>query len=174
MNGYALRALTVSMTVMLLSASPGFGEAQLEQAPNAEAKVSTIMQHASSRFTTHLDGVKQISWQPPTDEEISEIRSLGELAVDPLAKYLDSAQKDDLTQLLAVKFLAALKLPSTSTPLKLALAPDRWEITRAAALSTLYDLSQSDAKPYVQAALADKSALVRQRAKSLMDLYAVK
>ncbi len=99
------------------------------------------------------------------------MKALGQKAIVPLARYLDLQTKNGFTQLFAVKFLMAIGGPSTSGPLKRAFAEDQWEVTRAAALDGLFAVSQVEAKPYVEAALADKSQLVRQRAHDLRSLY---
>ena len=61
--------------------------------------------------------------------------------------------------------------PSTLGPLERALAQDQWDVTRAAALDGIYQVSPAEAKPYVEAALGDKSQVVRQRAHGLLSLY---
>jgi len=99
------------------------------------------------------------------------VEALGQKAVAPLAKYLDLQSKNGLTQLFAVKFLTAIGGSSTLGPLKRAFAQDQWEVTRVAALSGIFAVSHAEAKPYVEAALGDKSEVVRQRAQHLWSLY---
>ncbi len=99
------------------------------------------------------------------------MKALGQKAIVPLARYVDLRPKNDFTQLFAVKFLMAIAGPSTLGPLKRALAQDQWDVTRAAALSGIFQVSPAEAKPYVEAALGDKSQVVRQRAHDLWSLY---
>jgi hypothetical protein len=129
------------------------------------------MTTALSRCYSTVDGVKRISFEPPTNQEFAEVEALGQKAVAPLARYLDLQQKNGFTQLFAVKFLMAIGGSSTLGPLKRAFAQDQWEVTRAAALSGIFSVSQAEARPYVEAALADKSHLVQQRAQELLALY---
>lgn len=124
-----------------------------------------------SRCYSTVNGVKRISFEPPTNQEFAEVEALGPKAVAPLAKYLDLQPKNDLTQLFAVKFLMAIGGSSTLGPLKRAFAQDQWEVTRAAALDGIFAVSQVEAKPYVEAALGDSSQLVRRRAHHLWSLY---
>lgn len=119
-----------------------------------------------------VDGVKKISFEPPTNEEVAEVKALGQKAVVPLARYLDLQEKNGLTQLFAVKFLMAIGGSTILSPLKRAFAQqDQWEVTRAAALDGIFSVSRDEARPYVKAALADKSPLVHLRAKELLALY---
>jgi hypothetical protein len=122
-------------------------------------------------YSTTVDGVKKISFEPATNEEVAEVKALGQKAIAPLARYLDLQQKNGLTQLHAVKFLMVIGSPSTLGPLKRAFAQDQWDVTRAAALDGIFQVSPAEAKPYVEAGLADKSQVVRQRAYHLLGLY---
>ena len=99
------------------------------------------------------------------------MKALGQDAVVPLARYLDLEAKNGLTQLFVVKFLMAIGGSSTLGPLKRAFAQDQWEVTRAAALSGMFSVSRDEARPYVEAGLADKSHLVQQRAQQLLAMY---
>jgi hypothetical protein len=80
-------------------------------------------------------------------------------------------KKNGLTQLFAVKFLIAIGGSYTLGPLKRAFAQDQWEVTRAAALDGIFAVSHAEAKPYMEAALVDRSQLVRRRAHELWSLY---
>ena len=99
------------------------------------------------------------------------MEALGQKAIVPLARYVDLRPKNGFTQLFAVKFLMAVGGPPTLGPLKRALAQDQWEVVRAAALDGIFQVSPIEAKPYVEAALGDKSQLVRQYAQHLWTLY---
>lgn len=154
--------------ILIAYASLGYGQAS---DPKSSAEVDQIMTSALSRCYSTVDGVKRISFVPPTNEEIVEVEALGQKAIAPLAKYLDLQPKNDFTQLFAVKFLIAIGGPSTLGPLKRAFAQDQWEVTRAAALSGMFAASHAEAKPYVEAARSDSSPLVRQRARDLWNLY---
>ncbi len=161
------RALVLSC-IVIGYASRGFGQAS---DPKSSAIIDQIMATALSRCYSTVNGVKRISFEPATNQEFAEVEALGQKAVAPLAKYLDLQPKNDLTQLFAVKFLMAIGGSSTLGPLKRAFAQDQWEVTRAAALDGLFAVSHAEAKPYVEAALGDKSQLLRQRAHHLWSLY---
>jgi hypothetical protein len=139
------------------------------QAP--EIVVKNVMAVALSRCYSNIDGVKRISFEPATKDEFSQISVLGEKGILPLAKYLDLRDKDGFTQLFAVKFIIAIGGQSALEPLKRALQQDQWEVTRAQALAGLFQISPSEAQPYIQASLNDGSSLVRQRANDLWKLY---
>jgi uncharacterized membrane protein YqgA involved in biofilm formation len=161
------RALVLSC-IVIGYASLGFGQAS---EPKSSAVIDHIMTTALSRCYSTVNGVKRITFEPATNQEFAEVEALGQKAVAPLAKYLDLQPKNDLTQLFAVKFLMAIGGSSTLGPLKRAFAQDQWEVTRAAALDGLFAVSPAEAKPYVDAALGDKSQLVRRRAYHLWGLY---
>src|SRR5712664_3366513 len=157
------RALVLSCMISGY-ASLGFGQAS---DPKSSAIIERIMTTALSRCYSTVNGVKRISFEPATNQEFAEVEALGQKAVAPLAKYLDLQPKNDLTQLFAVKFLMAIGGSSTLGPLKRAFAQDQWEVTRAAALDGIFAVSHAEAKPYMEAALGDKSQLVRRRAHDL-------
>jgi hypothetical protein len=161
------RALVLSC-IVIGYASLGFGQAS---DPKSSATIERIMASALSRCYSTVNGVKRISFEPPTNQEFAEVEALGQKAVAPLASYLDLQTKNGFTQLFAVKFLMAIGGPSTLGPLKRAFAQDQWEVTRAAALSGIFSVSREEARPYVEAALADKSRPVQQRAQELLALY---
>ena len=161
------RALVLSCVVSG-NVSLGFGQSS---DPKSSAVVDQIMTTALSRCYSMVDGVKSISFVSPTNEEFADVEALGQKAIVPLARYLDLQPKIGFTQLFAVKFLMAIGGPSTLGPLKRAFAQDQWEVTRAAALDGILGVSRAEAKPYVQAALGDRSQLVRQRAHDLWSLY---
>jgi hypothetical protein len=159
--------------LILLCILSGHAELGFSQAsgPEGSAVIQQIMTTALSRCYSTVNGVKKIAFESPTDQEFAEVKALGPEAVAPLAQYLDLEPKNGFTQLFAVKFLMAIGGSSTLAPLKRAFAQDQWEVTRAAALSGMFAGSQAEAKPYVDAALRDKSQLVRQRAHDLWVLY---
>jgi hypothetical protein len=140
-------------------------------APAANAVVDRIMATALSRCYSKVNGVTRIAFEPPTSEELAQIKALGEGAVAPLARYIELVPKNGLTQLLAVKFLITVGARSTLGPLEKAFDQDQWEVTRAQALSGIFGISQVEAKPYVHAGLSDRSSLVRRRAQALFQLY---
>jgi hypothetical protein len=139
--------------------------------PEASAAVRRIMATALSRCYSTINAIPRISFEPPTNEEVAGVKALGNRAVAPLTTYLDLERKDGLTQLFAVKFLMAIGGPSMLGPLKRAFAQDQWEVTRAAALDGMFEVSRAEAKPYVEAALGDRSQLILQRAHDLWSLY---
>ena len=124
-----------------------------------------------SRCHTTVDGIKAISFVPSTNEEIAEIKALGEATVDPLAKYLDADPKDGFTELFAVRFLMVIGGSASFAVLERAFANDQWEVTRATALSGMFAASPVQTKPYVDVALHDKSQLVQRQAWQLCLLY---
>jgi hypothetical protein len=149
-------------------ASLGFGQAS---DPKSSAIVDQIMATALARCHSVLpDGVKRIEFIPATNEEVAEVKALGPKAVAPLARYLD-LQPNGFTQLFAVRFLVDIGGPSTLGPLKRALAQDQWEVIRLNALYGIFAVSPVEAKPYVKAALGDKSEVLRQNAHYLWSLY---
>lgn len=154
------RALVLSCVVMVSgNVSLAFGQASDLK---SSAVVGRIMTTALSRCYSMVNGVRRITFEPATNQEFAEVKALGQGAVAPLARYLDLQPKNGLTQLFAVKFLMAIGGPSTLGPLKRAFAQDQWEVTRAAALDGMFQVSRAEAKPYVEAALGDRSQLVRQ------------
>jgi len=149
--------------------SLGFGQAS---DPKGSAVVDQIMATALAHCYSVLpDGVKAITFVPATNEEVAEVKALGPKAVAPLARYLDLKQKNGLTQLFAVRFLMDIGGTSTLGPLKRAFAQDQWEVVRDTALDGIFQVSPAEAKPYVEAALGDKSQVIRQNAQHLWRLY---
>jgi hypothetical protein len=163
-----LRRALVLSCIVIGYVSLGFGQAS---DPKSSAIIEQIMTTALSRCYSTVNGVKSITFVPATNQEFAEVKALGQEAVAPLARYLDLPEKNGLTQHFAVKFLMAIGGSSTLGPLKRAFAQDQWEVTRAAALDGIFSVSRDEARPYVRAALADKSPLVQRRAKELLALY---
>jgi HEAT repeat protein len=161
------RALALSC-IVIGYASLGSGQAS---DPKSSAVIDQIMTTALSSCYSTVNGVKRITFEPPTNQEVAEVKALGQKAVAPLARYLDLRPKNGFTQLFAVKFLLAIGGSSALRPLKRALAEDQWEVTRASALDGFFEVSPAEAKPYVEAALGDRSQLVRRRAQHLWSLY---
>jgi uncharacterized membrane protein YqgA involved in biofilm formation len=161
------RALVLSC-IVIGYASLGFSQTS---DPKSSAIIEQTMTTALSRCYSTVNGVKRITFEPATNEEFAEVKALGQEAVAPLARYLDLQEKNGLTQLFAVKFLMAIGGSSTLGPLKRAFAQDQWEVTRAAALDGIFAVSHAEAKPYVEAALGDRSQLVRRYAHHLWSLY---
>src|SRR5882762_5182372 len=160
----SLRRALVLSCIVIGYASLGFGQAS---DPKSSAIIDQIMATALSRCYSTVNGVKRISFEPATNEEFAQVKALGQKAIVPLARYVDLRPQNGFTQLYAVKFLMGIGGPSTLGPLKRALAQDQWDVTRAAALSGIFQVSPAEAKPYVEAALRDKSEVVRQRAQEL-------
>jgi len=148
--------------------SLGFGQAS---DPKSSAIIDQIMATALSRCYSTVNGVKRISFEPATNEEFAQVKALGQKAIVPLARYVDLRPRNGFTQLFAVKFLMGIGGSSTLGPLERALAQDQWEVTRATALSGMFSVSPDAARPYVEAALTDKSHLVQQRAQELQAFY---
>jgi hypothetical protein len=161
------RALVLSC-IVIGYASLGFSQTS---DPKSSAIIEQIMATALSRCYSTVNGVKRITFESPTNQEFAEVEALGQKAVAPLASYLDLQTKNGFTQLFAVKFLMAIGGPSTLGPLKRAFAQGQWEVTRVAALDGIVAVSHAEAKPYVEAALGDRSQLVQRTAHDLWSLY---
>ncbi len=164
----SLRRALVLSCIVIGYASLGFGQAS---DPKSSAIIDQIMATALSRCYSTVNGVKRISFEPATNEEFAQVKALGQKAIVPLARYVDLRPRNGFTQLFAVKFLMGIGGSSTLGPLKGALAQDQWEVTRATALSGMFSVSPDAARPYVEAALTDKSHLVQQRAQELQAFY---
>jgi hypothetical protein len=163
-----LCGLLLSSCIVIGDASLGFGQTS---DPESSATIDQIMSTALSRCYSTVNGVRRISFESATNQEFAEVEALGQKAVAPLASYLDLQTKNDFTQLFAVKFLMAIGGPSTLGPLKRAFAQDQWEVTRDAALYGIFAVSRAEARPYVEAALGEKSQVIRQTAHHLWSLY---
>jgi hypothetical protein len=137
----------------------------------ASAVVKRTMAAVPARCHRTVNGVRMITFIPASDDEFETIKSLGSGAIEPLSTYLDAKVPDGFTQLFAVKFLTALRDPAALGALQRAFSQDQWEVTRMAALDGMFATSQTAAKPYVEAALEDKSAVVRHLAERLRTLY---
>ncbi len=164
----SLRRALVLSCIVIGYASLGFGQAS---DPKSSAIIDQIMATALSRCYSTVNGVKRISFEPATNEEFAQVKALGQKAIVPLGRYVDLRPQNGFTQLFAVKFLMGIGGSSTLGPLKGALAQDQWEVTRATALSGMFSVSPDAARPYVEAALTDKSHLVQQRAQELQAFY---
>jgi hypothetical protein len=149
----------------------GFVPASAQIAQDAANKVDYLVNQAIKRCYSSVDGVRKISWEPPTEEDYAQIRLLGDKAVPRLAQYLNADFKDGFTQLIVVKFLITIGTSSTWDPLLQGFAKDQWEVTRAQSLEGLFNLSREKTKPLLETALTDDSPLVRQRAHDLLLLY---
>ena len=160
--------LLVLSCIVIGYSTLGFGQAS---DPKSAAVIDQIMTTALSRCYSTVSGVKRISLEPATNQEFAQVEALGQKAVAPLARYLDLQPKNGLTQLFAVKFLMAIGGSSMLGPLKRAFAQDQWEVTRATALDGIFAVTHAEAKPYVEAALGDRSQLVRRYAHDLWSLY---
>lgn len=171
MNQAWLLLRGVLMLLCMFSGHVELGFTQTTAAASSADMIQRVMATALSRCYSTVNGVNRITFVPPTNQEFSEVKALGEEAVAPLAKYLDLEPKNGFTQLFAVKFLMAIGGSSTLGPLERAFAQDQWEVTRAASLSGMFAISRVEAKPYIEAALQDKSQLVRRRAQQLSVFY---
>jgi hypothetical protein len=147
------------------------GLCQAGRSQNAAVTVQRIMATELSRCHTTGGGIKAISFVPAANEEIAEIKVLGEAAVYPLAKYLNADPKDGFTQLFAVKFLMVIGGSASFAALERAFANDQWEVTRATALSGMFAASPVQTNPYIDLALHDKSQLVQRQARQMCLLY---
>ena len=151
----------------------GYAEDGFSQTTDAapSATVQRIMTIALSRCYSEVNGIKKMSFVPATNEEVAEVKALGEEAVAPLARYLDLKPRSDFQRLFAVKFLENVSGTSTLGPLQRAFAQNQWEVTRLVAVNAMFAVSEAEAKPYVEKALGDNSQVVRQRAQDLWVSY---
>ena len=148
------------------------GQTNATNAPDINQAVKSIMNTSVNRcYTTTKEGISRISWVPASNEDVNKIKDLGKAAIPILDGYITAQSKDGFTQLFAVKFLIQIGGRPTETALEHALSSDQWDVTKAQALSGLYQVSTVDALPYIYAALSDPSQLVRQRARELSELY---
>jgi hypothetical protein len=166
----SVRFLVALLMLASVGLHPEFGSGQ-ERGPDAAAAIKRIMSSAFARCFIETNGIRTITFVPPTNEEVAEVNALGDDAIDPLTAYLEKQPKDGFTQLFAVRFLMAIHNPRTFDPLAKAFGHDQWEGTRAAALNGMYAISKEKAKPYVKAALTDESDVVKQSATHLWALY---
>lgn len=163
-----LRGVLMLFCIFVGHVELGFSQTS---SPEASSLVQQIMATALSRCYSEVNGIKRISFEPATNQEFDQIKTLGQEAVAPLARYLDLEPKNGLTQLFAVKFLVAIGGPSTLGPLKRAFAQDQWEVTRDVALYGILAVSEVEAKPWVEAALGDESQVVRKTAQEIWASY---
>ena len=147
-----------------------FGFAQMSR-PTASDTVKRTMAAVLVRWHFKADGVEAMTFMPPGNDEIETIKSLGSAAIEPLSTYLDARVDGGFSQLFAVRFLSALRNPAALGVLRRAFARDQWEVTRMAALAGMFETSKTAAEPYVEAALEDKSPVVRHLAESLWTSY---
>lgn len=133
----------------------------------ASATAKRVMADVLAHCHTKTNGVEMITFLPPSNDEIATIKALGSEAIEPLSTYIDAKVNDGFTQLFAVRFLTVLRNPAALPALQRAFAQDQWEVTRMAALAGMWETSKTAAKPYIEAALKDKSAVVRHMAESL-------
>jgi hypothetical protein len=165
-------ALAIGLILAVCARPQSQNEQNRRPRIGVELIVSQIMSRSLARCRTVQNGViTKIEWRPPREEDFAEIQSLGDRAVPSLSHYLDSRKEGDFAQLMAVKFLIASNSPRAEVPLERALETSLWEVTRAQALSGLFELSRDDALPFVRASLNDQSQLVRDRAQELFKLY---
>ncbi len=169
-----LRLQLLRLTFIVLGATHLQTNAQIPANHNEEenaVRVSRIMQRALARCRTQVDGgIQKIEWVPPTNDDLQEIKAMGEGAVVPLSRYVDT-DKDGFSDLMAVRLLLAIGGPTTEAPLRRALASDHWQVTRVTALYGLVGVSKNHARPFVEAALNDPSSYVRDKASELYHLY---
>jgi len=166
------KALSFAAAALLLIASCNvLCQDESRETPEANTVVERIMSSAFARCHSERNGVKGLSFVPPTTEEMAEVVSMGDDAIAPLASYFDAEPNGGFLQLFAVKFLEALNRHETFSPLARAFDHDQCEVTRNAALNAMFALSEQEAKPYVEAALSDESKVVKQSAARLWALY---
>jgi hypothetical protein len=97
-----LCGLLVSSCIAIGYASLGFGQAS---DPKSSAVIDEIMTAALSRCYSTLNGVKRITFEPLTNQEVAEVEALGQKAVAPLARYLDLQEKTGSHSFLRLSFL---------------------------------------------------------------------
>src|SRR6266568_8458745 len=82
------------------------------------ARVARIMARALARCRSQVHGFSKISWVPPTNDDVQGIEAMGELAVVPLSRSVDSERKDGFSELIAVRLLAAIGGQIVEVPLR--------------------------------------------------------
>jgi hypothetical protein len=162
--------LHVLLLLGIFGARLPFGFAQMSR-PAASDTVKRTMAAVLAHCRFKADGVEGMTFIPPSNDEIETIKSLGSAAIETLSTYLDPKVDGGFSQLFAVRFLTALRNPAALGALQRAFAQDQWEVTRVAALAGMFETSKTTTKPYVEAALEDKSEVVRHMAESLWTSY---
>jgi|SRR5215469_535643 len=169
--------LRVLLLLGIFGARPPFGFGQVSS-PTMSDIVKRTMAAALARCHSKADGIEAFTFIPPSNDEIETIKSLGPAAVEPLSTYVQAkvdcgfAKIDcGFAPLFALKFLTALRNRAALGAFQRAFAQDQWEVTRVYALAGMFETSKTAAKPYVEAALEDKSQVVRQMAESLWTSY---
>ena len=140
-----------------------------QDAPDPSSIVNEIIKSTLQRGEgTTPQGYRFSTWIPPTQEDLFRIKALGEQAVAPLSKYLDSPRP--FAQLLAVRLLGEVGGAAAVEPLKRGLDASRWSVVRAQSLSSLASTPDSMALPIIQDMRKDSDPLVRKRAEDLLTL----
>jgi hypothetical protein len=141
--------------------------------PDADAKVAAILDRILRRGEGHAEGredVKTSTWVPPGFDDIEQIREIGNDAIAPLNKALDS--QTSFRQLLAVRLLGEIGGTDVVPPLKRGLEANRWVVVRMSSLSSLRSVPDALALPIIRSAVLDSDPRVAERARtSLTDYY---
>ena len=152
---------------MLVLVAPKSANAQPNE--STQMLVDRVIHRALNRDYSTTNGVKKISWVPPSAEDFAEIKSLGEKAETPLAAYIDD--KNDFVQLLAIKFIDSLEHQSINTlsPLtRAATDGHRWVVVRLASMDALERSHGTDGLAVIESMQEDGDPMVSRRAREIL------
>ena len=131
-------------------------------------RVNTIIRKTiqAGEFTT-AEGVKGITRVPPSTEDVDEIRSYGDRAIQPLAEYLETDNAFEYE--LAMRLMGALGGKRIIAPLKKVALYDPSARKREYALRWITQGPWDLASPVItEAAENDRDANVRKVARELL------
>jgi hypothetical protein len=152
---------------MLALVTQKSGSAQTNESP--QMLVDRVIHRALNRDYTTTNGVRKISWVPPSAEDFAEIKSLGEKAEIPLSLYIDD--KSDFVQLLAITFIDSLEHQSTNTlsPLtRIASDGHRWVVVRLASMDVLERTHSPEGLAVIKSMQDDSDPMVSRRAREIL------
>jgi hypothetical protein len=135
----------------------------------ANDKVAAILDSILKQGEGSVGDVKTSRWVGLSSDEIEQIRSIGQNAIPPLNRALDSRRPFE--DFLAVRLLEVIGGANVVPPLKRALGSDKANSVRMAALSALTRAPDNLAVPIIRSAMNDPDPLVAKRAKDLLTDY---
>jgi len=160
------------MRSALFRLSPADGESFMKQLPQestASDRVAAILDKILKRGEGSIGNIKTTTWVPPSQEDIERIREIGQSAIPPLDRALDSHRPFE--QLLAVRLLGAIGGANVVGPLNRALGSGKANSVRVAALWALRSAPVDLAIPIIQSAVGDPDPLVARHAREVLTDY---